>query len=99
MNLSIWNLLILIPPLILLEGLFSGAEIVLLSADRLLLKNRAKHGERGAQLALDLAVRGIEVHGFLEAGDRRLVVELARVREPPQRVAFGRCRVELSVLG
>lgn len=55
MNLSVGNLMILVPPLLLLEGLFSGAEIALLSADRLLLKKQAKHGERGSQLALDLA--------------------------------------------
>jgi putative hemolysin len=53
--LKVTTLLFLIPPLILIEGFFSGAEIALFSADRLALKKMAKKGSVGAQLALDLA--------------------------------------------
>lgn len=54
-SLSIWHLLGLIPPLLLIEGFFSGSEIALLSADKLILKQEAKSGKSGAALALDLA--------------------------------------------
>ncbi len=54
MNLSLELLSMLIPPLLLLEGLFSGAEIALLSADKLVLKRLARFS-RGGKLALDLA--------------------------------------------
>ncbi|OFZ55740.1 MAG: hypothetical protein A2428_14605 [Bdellovibrionales bacterium RIFOXYC1_FULL_54_43] len=56
MNLSIWVLITMVPPLLLLEGFFSGSEIALLSADKLLLKKQAKRGLSGAKLALDLAM-------------------------------------------
>jgi putative hemolysin len=49
------TLLFLIPPLILIEGFFSGSEIALFSADRLALKKMAKKGSVGAKLALELA--------------------------------------------
>lgn len=48
-------LLYTVPPLLLLEAFFSGSEIALLSADKLVLHKRAKAGSRGAKLALDLA--------------------------------------------
>jgi CBS domain containing-hemolysin-like protein len=50
-----WTLFALVPPLLLVEGFFSGSEIALLSADRLRLKAAARRGSRGASLALDLA--------------------------------------------
>ncbi|MEK6578824.1 MAG: hemolysin family protein [Bdellovibrionota bacterium] len=53
--LSIWTLFAILPPLLLIEGLFSGAEIALLSADKLVLKKHSKHGDSGAKLALELA--------------------------------------------
>lgn len=53
--LNFWNLLFIIPPLILLEGLFSGAEIALLSADKLTLKKLSNNGDPGATLALEMA--------------------------------------------
>lgn len=53
MNLSIHVLFSLIPPLLLIEGLFSGAEIALLSADKLTIKKNAKQS-RGGKLALEL---------------------------------------------
>jgi putative hemolysin len=52
--LSFRTLIATIIPLLLLEGLFSGAEIALFSADRLSLKKMAKQGSVGAQSALDL---------------------------------------------
>ena len=55
MTLSIWVLITLVPPLLLLEGFFSGSEIALLSADKLSLKKKAKHGSKGAHRALELA--------------------------------------------
>lgn len=56
MQLTAWHLLLILPPLLLIEGLFSGSEIALLSADKLELKHRAKQrGDRGARLALQLA--------------------------------------------
>jgi CBS domain containing-hemolysin-like protein len=42
---------------ILMEGLFTGAEMVLISADRHKLAERARSGERGARIALDLLSR------------------------------------------
>lgn len=42
---------------ILMEGLFTGAEMVLISANRHKLTERARSGERGAQIALDLLSR------------------------------------------
>ena len=42
---------------ILLEGLFTGAEMVLISADSHKLAERARSGNRGARIALDLLSR------------------------------------------
>ena len=42
---------------LLLEGLFTGSEMVLVSADRHRLQERARRGERGAKLALYLLER------------------------------------------
>ncbi len=42
---------------ILVEGLFTGAEMVLISADRHKLTERARGGDGGAQIALDLLSR------------------------------------------
>lgn len=42
---------------ILMEGLFTGAEMVLISADRHKLTERARSGDAGAQIALDLLSR------------------------------------------
>lgn len=42
-------------PLLLIEGFFSGAEIALLSADKIKLKAKAKKGSSSAALALSLA--------------------------------------------
>jgi putative hemolysin len=44
----------LVLALLLVEGFFSGSELALLSADRLLLKRRAKQGEPGSVMALRL---------------------------------------------
>ena len=43
MSLSIWSLLVAVPPLLVLEGIFSGSEIALLSADKLALQRQARH--------------------------------------------------------
>ncbi len=40
--------------LLLLKGFFSGSEIALVSADKIKLSHRAKQGDRGAQLVLEL---------------------------------------------
>jgi len=42
---------------LVMEGLFTGAEMVLVSADRVRLAGRARRGERGARVALDLLAR------------------------------------------
>jgi CBS domain containing-hemolysin-like protein len=42
---------------IVMEGLFTGSEMVLVSADRHRLGERAKRGEKGAKIALDLLAR------------------------------------------
>jgi putative hemolysin len=62
MKLSLLNLLAIVPPILLIEGFFSGSEIALLSADKLTLKKLAKSGgqrgtplSRGAKHALELA--------------------------------------------
>jgi putative hemolysin len=52
---SLLQLATIVPPLLVLEGFFSGSEIAILSADKLALKKRAKAGARGAKLALELA--------------------------------------------
>jgi CBS domain containing-hemolysin-like protein len=57
MNLDVRTLAIFIPPLILIEGFFSGSEIALLSADRLSLKKQAKQGNKSAKFALSLMDR------------------------------------------
>jgi putative hemolysin len=55
MNLSSQTLVFIIPPLLLIEGFFSGSEIALISSDKLLLHAEAKKGSSGAKLALQLA--------------------------------------------
>lgn len=55
MTLSLWILFAVVPPLLLLEGFFSGAEIALMSADKLALKKNARQGGHGARLALELS--------------------------------------------
>jgi CBS domain containing-hemolysin-like protein len=52
MNLS--TIMILAPFLLLLEGIFAGSEIALLSADRVRLRALADGGVSGAKLALEL---------------------------------------------
>jgi CBS domain containing-hemolysin-like protein len=54
MQLSLPVLFCIIPPLLLLEGFFSGAEIALLSADKLSLKKLSRLSKR-ARMALELA--------------------------------------------
>jgi len=61
MNLSLKTLLILIPILLLCEGFFSGAEIALLSADKLALKKQTQQGLWGSQKALTLAAHPEQV--------------------------------------
>jgi putative hemolysin len=55
MELSLQTLALIIPPLLVVEGFFSGSEIALLSADKLSLKARAGQGSQRARLALELA--------------------------------------------
>jgi len=49
------TLFMLIPPLLLVEGFFSGSEIALISADKFMLQSESKKGSTGARLALELA--------------------------------------------
>ncbi len=44
-------------PMVMIEALFSGSELALLSADRLALQKQAKKGHSGAKLALELTSR------------------------------------------
>jgi CBS domain containing-hemolysin-like protein len=53
--LSVYKLVCIIFPILLIEGFFSGSEIALLSADKLTLKELSKKGHTGAALALELA--------------------------------------------
>lgn len=55
MKLELSTLFQFIPPLLIIEGFFSGAEIALLSSDRLILNAKANQGSRGAKLALRFA--------------------------------------------
>lgn len=55
LELSPWLVALLVPPILFIEGLFSGAEIALLSVDRLELQKQSALGNRGARLALELA--------------------------------------------
>lgn len=54
MQLTLETLWKIIPPLLLIEGFFSGSEIALMSADKLALKARASQGSSQAKLALAL---------------------------------------------
>ena len=54
-ELTFWKLCLITPPLLLIEGFFSGSEIALLSADKLALKKKSKLGDRRAAMALRLA--------------------------------------------
>ncbi len=51
---DIYSVIIIGLILLLVEALFSGAEIAIVSADRALLRAKAEEGNRGASLALDL---------------------------------------------
>jgi putative hemolysin len=48
------SLLIIVPILLMIEGFFSGAEIALVSADRIELKKKAKKNSKGSKKALEL---------------------------------------------
>lgn len=48
------TLILIVIPVLLLEGFFSGSEIALFSVDRLSLKKQAKQGSKGAERALHL---------------------------------------------
>jgi CBS domain containing-hemolysin-like protein len=50
----ILTILLIFIPLLILEALFSAAEISLVSASRRRLRRRAEEGQRGAQIALNL---------------------------------------------
>jgi len=54
-SLTGWQLASLLPPLLLIEGFFSGSEIALLSADKLHLRKLSKRGNMGASLALEMS--------------------------------------------
>jgi putative hemolysin len=51
---NFWHLALVLLPLLLIEGFFSGSEIALLSADKLALNNLSKEGDPRATLALNL---------------------------------------------
>lgn len=52
MNLTLQALFTIIPILLLLEAIYSGSEIAILSADRISLKTSAQKGKRGASVCL-----------------------------------------------
>src|SRR5687768_5116443 len=54
MKISILNVIAVVSPLLLLEGLFSGSEIALLAADKIKLKGMARRGSHRAKRALEL---------------------------------------------
>ena len=50
-----WFVEILVIPLFLvLKGLFSGSEIAIVNSDKLRLRHKAKHGDKGASLLLKM---------------------------------------------
>lgn len=51
---TLLTLFIIVFGCLLLQGFFSGSEMALISADRLLLKKQSEKGNRGAKLALEL---------------------------------------------
>lgn len=53
-TLTFMDLLIYVPPFLLLEALFSGSELALLSADRIKLRSLEHSGNKGAKLAIKL---------------------------------------------
>jgi CBS domain containing-hemolysin-like protein len=53
-QLNFFLLLLLVPPLLVIEGIFAGSEIAIFSADRVRLKNAADQGKSGAKTALQL---------------------------------------------
>jgi CBS domain containing-hemolysin-like protein len=55
MSLTLGTLAVLIPSLLIIEGIFAGSEISLMSADKLALKQKQKNGDRGARMALELS--------------------------------------------
>lgn len=54
-SLSTSTLFAIVTPLLVLEGLFAGSEIALLSADKIQLKSKARSGSHSSRLALALA--------------------------------------------
>jgi len=57
MQLTGSELAMILAPVLLIEALFSGSELALLSADRLVLQKQSKKGNTGAKLALELTNR------------------------------------------
>ncbi len=51
------GILLLVALCLLLEGIFTGSEMILVSADRHRLNERARRGERGAKLAVSLLAK------------------------------------------
>jgi len=56
MTITLGNLFAFVPPILMLEGFYSGSEMALLSADKLTLKREARLGHRSALLALELSL-------------------------------------------
>src|SRR6476660_2897344 len=52
---TLGHLLTLVPPLLLIEGFFSGSEIALMSSDKLVLRKNARQGSKTAKPALELS--------------------------------------------
>lgn len=55
MTLDLFHVVMLAVPILLLEGFFSGSEMAILSADKLLLRAHVRRGSRHAELAFELA--------------------------------------------
>jgi len=53
-SLTLYELMFIIPPLLIIEGFYSGSEIALLSADKVQLNEKALKGSKSAKLALNL---------------------------------------------
>jgi CBS domain containing-hemolysin-like protein len=72
-------LLLLMVLLLLLEGFFTGSEIALVNADRILLHARATQGDRGAQLLLKMFRRPEQLLSTTLIGTNIAVVSLTTI--------------------
>ena len=69
-------ILVVMVPLLLLQGFFSGSEIALVNADKFRMKHIANSGHKGAQLLLRMFQRPEVILGTTLVGTNISVVAL-----------------------